>query len=138
MKDIFYFIMVAIIGIIIYNVIRNAYVYLNTKEGLTNRTDNSDIKVYDMVSDGVAGNAKNYANSLKNASVEIQDKFLINKYRSDYETILINMDDLINNLMLKQTLTLDEKNPLRTIENLAKMQQAKSALNSVMKFIDSQ
>jgi len=39
---------------------------------------------------------------------------------------------------LKQTLTLDEKNPLRTIENLAKMQQAKSALNSVMKFIDSQ
>ena len=138
MKDIFYFIMVAIIGIIIYNVIRNAYVYLNTKEGLTKRTDNSDIKVYDMVSDGVAGNAKNYANSLKNASVEIQDKFLINKYRSDYETILINMDDLINNLMLKQTLTLDEKNPLRTIENLAKMQQAKSALNSVMKFIDSQ
>jgi enoyl-[acyl-carrier-protein] reductase (NADH) len=97
-----------------------------------------ELKVYDMVSDGIAGNAKNYASSLKNASVEIQDKFLINKYRSDYETILINMDDLINNLMLKQTLTLDEKNPLRTIENLAKMQQAKSALNSVMKFIDSQ
>jgi hypothetical protein len=138
MKDIFYFIIVAIIGIIIYNVIRNAYIYLNTKEGLMNIMNAPELKVYDMVSDGIAGNAKNYASSLKNASVEIQDKFLINKYRSDYETILINMDDLINNLMLKQTLTLDEKNPLHTIENLAKMQQAKSALNSVMKFIDSQ
>jgi hypothetical protein len=40
--------------------------------------------------------------------------------------------------MLKTALTFNESNPLDSVEKLAKMQQAKVALNSVMKFIDSE
>ena len=51
---------------------------------------------------------------------------------------ILNLDDLINNLMLKTALSVNQSNPTQAIESLAKMQQAKVALNSVMKFVDSQ
>ena len=40
--------------------------------------------------------------------------------------------------MLQASLNIDQQNPTQTIQNLAQMQQAKVALNSVMKFVDSQ
>jgi len=60
------------------------------------------------------------------------------KYRSDYETAILNLDDLISNLMLQTALNVDQTNPSPAINKLAQMQQAKTALNSVMKFVDSQ
>jgi hypothetical protein len=89
-------------------------------------------------SNGIAGNAASYASSIKATTIKLQDTFLISKYRTDYETAIINMDDLINNLMLKTALSVNQNDPTESIENLVKMQQAKTALNSVMKFIDSQ
>jgi hypothetical protein len=90
------------------------------------------------VPNGIAGNAASYGASLKASVIKSQDTFLISKYRSDYETAILNLDDLINNLMLKTALSIDQHNPLTAIESLAKMQQAKTALNSVMKYVDSQ
>jgi predicted RNase H-like HicB family nuclease len=63
---------------------------------------------------------------------------MISKYRGDYESALINLDDTIDVLMLKTALNFNQKNPSDTFENLSKMHQAKIALNSVMKFVDSQ
>jgi hypothetical protein len=40
--------------------------------------------------------------------------------------------------MLKTALTVNQNNPGETIAKLGEMQQAKIALNSVMKFVDSQ
>ena len=65
------------------------------------------------------------------------DTFLISKYRSDYESAILNLDDLISNLMLNTALTVDQSNPITSIEKLGKMQQAKTALNTVMKFLDN-
>jgi hypothetical protein len=87
---------------------------------------------------GVAGNAASYAASLKASAIKLQDMFLISKYRSDYESAIINLDDLINNLMLNAALNVNQSNPTESIEKLAKMHQAKMALNSVMKFVDGQ
>jgi len=87
---------------------------------------------------GIAGNASSYAAALKAATIKSQDTFLISKYRADYESAILNLDDLINNLMLKTALTVNQENPGEAVEKLAKMQQAKVALNSVMKFVDSQ
>ena len=39
--------------------------------------------------------------------------------------------------MLNTALTFNQNSPQQTIERLAQMQQAKVALNSVMKFVDS-
>ena len=50
--------------------------------------------------------------------------------------VVINMDDLVSNLMLKTTLTIDQSNPQGGLSKLAALGQVKVALNSVMKFID--
>jgi hypothetical protein len=87
---------------------------------------------------GIAGNAAAYSASLTAATIKSQDTFLISKYRSDYESAILNLDDLINNLMLKTVLSVNQDNPGESVIQLGQMQQAKVALNSVMKFVDSQ
>jgi hypothetical protein len=88
-------------------------------------------------SNGVAGNAAAYGATIKATTIKLQDTFLITKYRSDYETAILNLDDLISNLMLQTTLSIDTSNPEPAIKKLADMSQAKTALNSVMKFVDA-
>ena len=86
---------------------------------------------------GVAGNAAAYGATIKAATIKLQDTFLITKYRSDYETSILNLDDLLNNLMLQTALSIDSNNPDSAIMKLSNMNQAKTALNSVMKFVDA-
>lgn len=102
------------------------------KEGMTDASGNS----VTPPPNGVAGNAASYGATIKAESIKLQDAFLISKYRSDYETAILNLDDLINNLMLNTALSIDVKNPAAGIKKLAEMNQAKSGLNSVMKFVD--
>jgi hypothetical protein len=87
---------------------------------------------------GIAGNAASYSATIKDATIKLQDTFLISNYRSDYETVILNLDDFINNLMLKNALSFDKENPGTSLTKLVELQQAKVALNGVMKFIDSQ
>jgi hypothetical protein len=103
-------------------------------EGMTNGAGNNT----SSSSNGIAGNAASYAASLKEATIKAQDTLLISKYRSDYESAILNVDDLINTVMLKTALSVNQNNPLDSIEKLANLQQAKTALNSVMKYVDSQ
>jgi len=88
--------------------------------------------------DGIAGNAASYGAQIKAATIKLQDTFLISKYRSDYETVILNLDDIVNNLMLKTVLSIDISNPVDDLKKLAEMNQAKLALNNVMKFVDKQ
>jgi hypothetical protein len=85
---------------------------------------------------GIAGNAASYGAIIKSANIKLQDTFLISKYRTDYETVILNLDDLLNNLMLKTVLSIDNNNPDDGVKKLAEMNQAKLALNNVMKFVD--
>ena len=100
------------------------------KEGMATSSDAP-------TTNGVAGNAAAYGATIKAATIKLQDTFLITKYRSDYETAILNLDDLINNLMLQTTLSIDSNNPDAAIAKLSNMNQAKAALNSVMKFVDA-
>jgi hypothetical protein len=103
-------------------------------EGMTDGSGN----VTQSSTNGIAGNAASYGATIKSANIKMQDMFLISKYRSDYETAILNLDDLLNSLMLQTALTVDTKNPQVTIKQLSDMNQAKVALNSVMKFVDKQ
>ena len=88
---------------------------------------------------GVAGNAATYASSLKAQSVQMQDAFLISKYRTDYENVIINMTDLVNNLMLQTVLSANASQPqsiIDTLTTLNTLNGSQVALNNVMKFID--
>ena len=103
-------------------------------EGMTDASGNT-VNV-SAPPNGIAGNASAYAASLKSIVINLQDTFLVSKYQSDYESAILNLDDLINNLMLKTALSVNQNNPMDSVDKLAKMQQAKVALNSVMKFSD--
>jgi hypothetical protein len=105
----------------------------SNREGMTDASGNQVVGG----SNGIAGNAASYGASVKAANIKLQDTFLISKYRSDYETAILNLDDLINNLMLKTALTIDTNNPGDSVKKLAEMNQAKLALNNVMKFVDA-
>ena len=105
----------------------------SNREGMTDASGNTT----SSSSNGIAGNAASYGAAIKSITIKSQDTLLISKYRSDYETAILNLDDLINNLMLNATLNIDPKNPQKSLEQLGQMQLAKTALNSVMKFVDA-
>ena len=110
----------------------------NYREGMTDASGNVATTSSTAPVNGIAGNSANYAASIKTATIKLQDQFLISKYRSEYESAILNLDDLINNLMLQTSLSVNQSNPYESIDKLAKMQSAKISLNSVMKFIDGQ
>ena len=114
---------------LVYIIFRN----LNFKEGMT---DESGVDTQNTGT-GIAGNAATYAANIKAKTIKLQDTLLIGKYRSDYETVILNLDDLINNLMLQTALSINKDSPGETLLKLSQMGQAKLALNSVMKFIDN-
>jgi hypothetical protein len=123
---------------VLYWLFRNFHYNFSNREGMTDASGNTvSSSSSSGTANGIAGNAATYGATIKAASIKSQDTFLISKYRSDYETVILNLDDLINNLMLKTTLTIDPNNPGASLEKLGQMQQAKTALNSVMKFVDA-
>ena len=136
MKELYNLFLFIIICFLIYLVFRNFHYNPMLIEGMTDVSGNS-VAINTPVN-GIAGNAASYSASLKATTIKLQDIFLISKYRHDYENCILNLDDLINNLMLKTALSVNQSNPWESIEKLAKMQQAKIGLNSVMKFVDSQ
>ena len=103
-------------------------------EGMTDASGNTMAST----NNGIAGNAASYGAQIKAATIKLQDTFLISKYRRDYEAVILNLDDFINNLMLNNALSFDKENPEKSLSKLVQLQEAKAALNSVMKFVDSQ
>ena len=128
-KDFFYNLIIFIgICILIYFIFRN----IGVKEGL----ETSSKSTSSSESNGVAGNAAAYAANIKAQAIKLQDTTLISKYRNDYENVIINLDDLVNNLMLQVSLNIDQSKPEAGLAKLAQLNLTKAALNSVMKFID--
>lgn len=102
------------------------------KEGMeTNESPLSSVK------SGVAGDASSYAASIKSHAVKHHDILHVDKYRSDYENSILHLDDLVDHMMLKSALNVDHTNPHDGLDKLTKLHQSKTALNHVMKFIDS-
>lgn len=135
MKEVYNLVLFIVICLMVYFIFSSLN-FNNIREGMTDASGNT-INISSN-GNGIAGNAASYAAAIKSATIKSQDTFLISKYRGDYESAILNLDDLINNLMLRTALTVNQENPIESIEKLAKMQQAKVALNSVMKFVDSQ
>lgn len=133
-KDFINLIIFICVCILIYIVFRS----INFQEGLENNKSGSSSSTSTSTtsSNGVAGGASSYAANIKTEVIKLQDELLVSKYRTDYENVVINMDDLVNNLMLKTTLTIDQSKPQDGLSKLAALGQVKSALNNVMTFID--
>ncbi len=102
---------------------------MQRREGMTNNRGNDN-------DPAMAGKAATYAASVKTATVKMQDVSLISKYRADYETTILNLDDWIEARMLQTVMSVDLDHPDAAIAHLAELQQAKAALNSTLKYVD--
>lgn len=123
------------ITFVAYLIFRNLnFENLNFREGMTDASGNQTTS---STENGIAGNASTYGANIKTQVIKLQDTMLISKYRTDYETAILNLDDLVNNLMLKTALTIDQTKPQKSLAELSQLQLSKAALNTIMKFIDS-
>jgi hypothetical protein len=124
---------------IIYIIIKLFHLQASVIEGLTN--PDSTTSTSNPVS-GEAGTAASYAAGIKAQVVKLQDELLISKYRKDYETAIINLDDYCGMLMIQQALNMntsgDIKSNIEKLNNMNTLKQAKESLNMTMKFLDSQ
>jgi hypothetical protein len=116
---------------IIYMVIKMFQLQVRVVEGLTNN---------DSATTGEAGTSSSYAAAVKAQVVKLQDELLISKYRKDYETAIINLDDYFSFMMLKQALNMktDGTANVEAVNALNSLKGAKDSLNATMKFLDSQ
>ena len=110
-------------------------------EGLTNNTTKANITSFsdEEKRGGESSAAPDYSEHIKSLVVKMQDDLLVEKYQVDYENILINMDDYINLLMLKQVLNIntnDTASAIASLKPIASLKKTKDALNDVMKFVD--
>ena len=121
---------------IIYISIKMFQLQTSVVEGLTNNDTTNNL------SSGEAGTSTSYASAIKAQVVKLQDELLISKYRKDYESVIINLDDYIGYMMIKQSLNMklngNIKSNIEDINNLNILKQAKESLNSVMTFLDKQ
>ena len=131
-EDLWKIVGVLVVGIFIIFLVFNIFsVKQRTIEGLENASASTN---------GEAAMAANYAAAIKAQTVQIEDALLINKYRKDYENVIINMDDYLSTLMLKTMLDIDITKDTKTIvASLAQMNTlsaAKKSLNETMIFVD--
>jgi hypothetical protein len=136
--DLFIFVMVLFVIYYVFSYMNN----ISKREGLTNNEDSTTttetiLTTTASSNNGVAGNAASYSASIKNMSILTKDKLLISKYRADYENIILSYDDYVNSLMLEKLLD-GSKDQMKKLADIATLNQSKTALNAIMKFVDSQ
>ena len=110
---------------IIYMVVKMFQLQSNVIEGLTNPDTTA-----------------NYSANIKSKVIKLQDELLITKYRKDYESAIINLDDYIGYLMIQQVLNMnldgDMKSNIASINSLNILKNSKESLNAAMTFLDKQ
>jgi len=127
------FLFIVFLGYLVYSSL------LKGREGLENASPNESASS----SNGIAGNATTYASAVKQKTVNLNDTLLISKYRKEYETLILNVDDLVNSMMLKTVASIDlgtANTPSKMIEGvkmLNELSAAKESLNKVMKFVEN-
>ena len=124
---------------IIYMALKMFQLQTSVIEGLTNADGTISSST---PSSGEAGTSTSYAAAIKSQVVKLQDELLVAKYRKDYETAIINLDDYIGYMMIKQTLNMkldgDMKSNIEAINNLNILKNSKESLNATMTFLDKQ
>ena len=123
------FVLICFVSYLLFRSININYIEGMTSDSLTN-------SITSTTSSGVAGNAQSYAANIKSITVKNQDTLLISKYRNDYENVILNLDDYVNTLMLQTALNIDPVKSSESLDKLRALNETKSALNNVMKYID--
>jgi len=131
---------IIVVGYLIYLAIKSLTLQSSIMEGLTNNqtTTANDQAVFNNKGSG----AQSYANKIQQIQQDAIKNLDISNNRTDYENVIIQMDDLINATMLKTVMSInktdlkDEGKLIDVVEKINKLNDGKKSLNSIMKFID--
>ena len=135
-RDIYNIGLIFVIGVFAYIIFRRMnYYYQEGFDGSNNDTS-SALTSTSSSTNGIAGNSSAYLSQIQSQNTKFSDSFNITNYRTQYENIIMGMDDLVNNLMLQTVLSVNQSNPQQSLIQLGELNNAKTALNNVMKFID--
>jgi hypothetical protein len=116
-------------------------VFVSQVEGMQTRqkegTSNDDATI--KVNHGI--NAENFTDRVKSMKNTMRDKLNIPTYRTDYENLLIELNDHVSGMMLDELLSIDPTNIQPThiinkLNNINKLSNGKNNLNDIMKYID--
>lgn len=131
------FIQIAVFIVVIFMICGIYYsIMIKQVEGMTNRLN----KTNTTTSHGTQ--AENFSNQLKNTHNLMKDKLNVSNYRTDYENVVIEMNDYVHGMMLDELLSVDPANVNPTtiskkLENINKLAEGKNNLNHVMKYLDA-
>jgi hypothetical protein len=137
-EKIYKYIGLGFIGIILfYLILRTLKFQLNVIEGLTSASASASAPVSTDVA--------NTPSAISNNSTAVEDTLLINKYRQNYEDIIIALDKNIDFCLLQNILKNAESisaNPLSTdaltiINSINALKQFKDSLNEGMSFMNT-
>jgi len=108
-------------------------------EGLENSSDSksSSTKKTSLLSSNT-DSVSTTAMVLKKNAETLQKNLSISNNKKDYENLIINLEDVYNLNILSQISNATDPLDAKLLESINAMHTAKSALNGVMKFIDSQ
>jgi hypothetical protein len=130
---------IIVIVFFIYLVVKSLKLQTSIIEGLTN--PEGDANVTDFSVNNSGSNVKTYTTKITSEFSKLKDSLNVDKYRIDYENLIVQLDDYLGALMTKEILNIDgnsitEEGFLKIINKLNELNMGRQSLNTTMKFID--
>jgi hypothetical protein len=92
-----------VVGVLVFYGVKFLKLQAQVLEGATTMSNSGTTTT---TTNGVGGGASQYNTALKAQVTNMQDTLLIPKYRSEYENVLLNLEDFINLSMLRASLNI--------------------------------
>jgi hypothetical protein len=101
-------------------------------EGLTNN---------DGGGENIGSGAATFSTKISARTAQLKDRLNIEKYRKDYENVIIHLDDYITGIMLGDILSMNADNisqdeVVKMMERINVLKQGKESLNVIMAGVD--
>lgn len=106
---------------------------------IENLTSGNDTTIDVTNTNGESANSESYANTLTTKSSTLLNSLSLTQYKKNYENIILNLDEYLDVLMLKNVLNINLTDEQKTFESLNKLtilKNAKNTLNDVIKYVD--
>jgi hypothetical protein len=125
---------IAVMVIIIAYLLMNIFnIRLSKREGIENMDNDETVPIEKAALESL--NA-----TIQSKITMLDDELMLKKYKTQYETTIINMDDYINLLMIQQIANTKYDSGVETtiknLENLNILKSSKEALNTAMTYLD--
>ena len=121
--------------IIAYLLMKIFNMYASKREGIENMNNDESIPIEKAALESL--NA-----TIQSKITMLDDELMLKKYKTQYETTIINMDDYINLLMIQEIANTKYDSGIdKTIKNLEKLnilKASKESLNTAMVYLDKQ